>query len=363
MFYDRNASEQINFMAHDGFIRALEFHGDLLASASADATIKLWDIREIVRRHRSGRGLKADSSPITCIASGEQYIYAGSAGGTCIKWSKQFSAPDAPLPQFAYDRQDRYDAGDGIHDMDVCPNGNLLAVSDSSLLEIGADLGGSQSLPTDDSYRLVRTIDDRYAVVCGESFALYDRKKGRLKKLKGFPLRTCLDLSRDKSTAIVALEPIRGAELEVWNIKRGKLIKTLTGHFQNSGAACCLLSPDGKKAVSSGVRDRTIILWNVGRGVPVSAIDFAHEMETFTLYSEEQSIKIASWGDLRYVVSYALMEPVVKLWDMNTGERLAEINIDFKPTAMRAIADGIIAIGASTGELMLFQIEMGQGGV
>jgi WD40 repeat protein len=98
----------------------------------------------------------------------------------------------------------------------------------------------------------------------------------------------------------------RDKSIKIWDAKTGDLLKILKGHLE--GVTCVLITPNGKQIISGG-SDRLIRVWDLASGKPL-----------YTLSGHENEIgAIAITSDGRYLFSGSKDQPnSIRLWNLQT---------------------------------------------
>jgi RNA polymerase sigma factor (sigma-70 family) len=106
----------------------------------------------------------------------------------------------------------------------------------------------------------------------------------------------------------------------VWEMATGKLRHRLPGAFEAKNIA---LSPDGKLVATS--QEKAIVLWNLESGKEVRRLAQAGALGV--AFSPDGKI-LAAGGD----------DPVILLWDTNTGKKIAQLDWKRDPTSVSVLA-------------------------
>jgi eukaryotic-like serine/threonine-protein kinase len=344
------------FQAHDGAAVALAFQprGRLLASASWDGTLRLWDARSAeelvrcplsetsqIRFSRDGRllgpGIAGSSMWLWEVAEGvECRTLIGDEGIGARTWSVDFLGRDGVLASAGESGVRLEETGGharsafvdlpGTAGMALSPDGAFLTTSGvtgllrwpvrrspGGSLRVGppGPLGPLPGLPT----RRVRLGRDgrTLAVVVGVGevgrvfvFDLQGRRPPVT--LTGHPALERLDLSPDG--AWVATGTWQGRGVKVWDARRGTLVRALPVQ----GSADVLFSPDGRWLVTSSGEEYAI--WEVGswalrRRLPRSG---ATGMPGHSAFSPDGR-----------VLATSRTRSLVQLVDFETGRELATL--------------------------------------
>ncbi|OKH25352.1 caspase family protein [Chroogloeocystis siderophila] len=245
--------ERNRFVGHTYSVNAIAFspNGKIIASASDDATIKVWNPDGTLVR-----SLSAHTNPINSIsfsADGQTLVSASDDGiklwnlnGTLIKTLQK----------------------QGTTVTSFSPDGKLIAsASGDATIKLWNPDG-----------TLVRSLSAHTSSINSISF------------------------SRDGQ--ILASASDDGVKL--WNIN-GTLVKTLQGH--NGGVTSVSFSPDGMLATAS--RDHTIALWSregnlikslKGHSAPVNSVSFSPDGKLLASASDDFTIKL--WNDERELETF-----------------------------------------------------------
>src|SRR5207249_1200637 len=107
-------------------------------------------------------------------------------------------------------------------------------------------------------------------------------------------------------------------------------------------------SPDGRRALSGGMEDATVCLWNVESGAELHRLTGHTERIRSVAFSPDGRRAVSSGGAARQVKAKHL-EPAdctVRLWDLNGGKLIrtlqgheAEVNdVAFSPDGRRVVS-------------------------
>lgn len=276
--------------------------GRVIASASLDATIKLWDIAS----GRLLRTLVGHSDAVKSIA---------------------FSPDGITLVSGSYDKTVRlWDSitGKAVQTLSG-HNTSVKAVAfsyDGKIIATGSD-DAKVKLWDVATGKELKTLSGHRDVITSVTFSSDNRliasasKDGRIILWEintGKPLRLFSGHTRDVNS--IAFSPdgkvlISGSSdttVKVWNVISGKLENTLQGH--NDAVLAVSFNGDGKY-IASGSADNTIKIW-----------DYATGKELLTLAGHKNVVSsIAFLQEGRYLVSGS-WDNTIKLWDVSRGKEV-----------------------------------------
>lgn len=105
--------------------------------------------------------------------------------------------------------------------------------------------------------------------------------------------------------------------IKVWSMKTKKLLRTLKGH--NLGVTSLAITPDGKTLIS-GSYDKTIKLWNPQKGIRIRTLT-GHNSPVRAIAISPDGKTLASGGGSLTGNS----DRTVKLWNLETGKLISTI--------------------------------------
>ncbi len=241
---------------HTDAITAIAFSpdGSLLASASRDKTVKLWNLKtgEVTR---SIPGAQAQLSSLAFSGDGKR-LAIGDVG---LQAQVIDVASGAVLTTIAHP--------DGVGEVALTPDGMWLAIA--GLADIGAvyELGKSTK-KYEFRGRTARFSGDGKTLLISSgsgSFSLLDAKTGKARKTVSTPHELPLTTMNDAGTQIASWTAV-GVDVRLWN-NAGKQTALLKGPVaeidrRKSRVTGVGLLPDGKRVVVGG-GDGLVRLWTI----------------------------------------------------------------------------------------------------
>jgi WD40 repeat protein/serine/threonine protein kinase len=288
----------------EGGVSSLAFtpDGTILAIASNNGRIQLWDLAS--RRQGASLPDAASYKKIAFTPNGKLLV---SRGADSLKlWDITARCERASLP---------YPGGEG---MAFSPDGRTLAASKGDTIVWLWDMATRQET----------ALPGHTAQVNGLAFSPNGKLLAstshdatiRLWDLATHPPRELKTLPGQTSSGSVAFSPdgktliTTGADslIRLWDTATWQPVRTLRGHTSQTGALA--VSPNGRTLASGGV-DRTVKLWDLA-AKPDPEVLPGHERWTWCVAFSPDGRLLASGGEF---------EPVVRLWDLAAGRQLASL--------------------------------------
>lgn len=290
------------FDGHTAALTSLAFspHGDVLITGDYEGTVKAWDTpgapqsrpahlgeEEAVRL--SGFGPE-DGGPV--LSPGSEWAAAVAPGGGIRLWELVKGGRTLTLP--------RPDGGAS----------SLTFSADGQWLAVGARNGGLR---------------------------LYDTRTGEaIQNTPSLLLPHLLALSRNG----YMLAARRGATVEVWDLRAGRLLHVLQGHRSRISAAA--FSPDGKRVVTASW-DKTARVWDLATGRLLVSLPPQSRAVQFVAYSPDGATLAVGGG-----AGLALWDPYLPRQSLTlSGAAPAFATAAFSPDGrcLRAVTrDGIVRV-------------------
>ncbi|NET91381.1 MAG: hypothetical protein F6K45_25410 [Kamptonema sp. SIO1D9] len=245
--------EQNRLELHQNQVRSVSFspNGQLIASGSADKTVKLWTIEG--RLLHTLVGHQDNIWSVSFSPDGETIASTGD-DGTIRLWQVK----DGSLIQTLKGHNER------LSDLSFSPDGQLIA---------STALDGTIGLWNLEKPSLVRVIEGHRGDIASS-------------------------LSFSPDGTLLASASFFGT-VKLWKVSNGTLVRTLTGHSDRLTDVS--FSPHGKTLASASF-DRTIKLWDVetgtelrtfeGHRAPIWSVSFSPDGKSLVSASEDNTIKI-----------------------------------------------------------------------
>ena len=258
-----NGHQLLTLQGHTNWVRSVVFSadGNLLASASDDKTLMLWDT-DTGQCLQTFRGHKERVWTVAISPDG-QTLASGCEDKTVRIWDIKTGECSKILEKHTA----------WVRSVAFSPDGKILASSSSDKTVILWD---------------ART---------GEYLKTLEGHTGRVRTVAFNPDSKILASGSDDNTVIL------------WKIESGKCLKILQEH--TAWVRSVAFSPDGK-TLASGSEDRKVILWDIDNGkLRETLSEHTAKVWSVTFSSSDGKSLISSSDD-----------KTVKLWDANTGKCL-----------------------------------------
>ncbi|MBW4430337.1 MAG: CHAT domain-containing protein [Pelatocladus maniniholoensis HA4357-MV3] len=293
-----------NFKGHTHWVNGVSFSKDskIVASASFDGTVKLWD----VTTGQDIKTLKGHKSQVTSVSFSPngKTIASASFDGTVKLWDVK---TDREIKTFKGHNSK-------VLSVSFANDGKIVASASSDKTVKLWDVTTGQEVETfkghvDEVWGVSFSPNDKTvaSVSSDKTVKLWDVTTGQeIKTLKGHNSKV-LGVSFSPDSKIVA-SASEDTTVKLWNVTTGRDIKTLKGH--RNWVYGVSFSPDGK-TVASASSDKTIKLWDVKTG---------QEVETFNGHADE--VNSVSFSNNGKSVASASRDQTVKVWDLTTAQKV-----------------------------------------
>ncbi|KST64060.1 nSTAND1 domain-containing NTPase [Mastigocoleus testarum] len=267
ILWDASTGKQLKILTgHTNSVRGVSFSpdGKILASASWDKTAKLWDINT-GKQIKTLQGHANELHDVSFSPDGNMLASAS--------WDKTIKLWDINTG-----KKIRTLAGhqDLVHDVSFSPDGKVL---------VSASVDGLIKLWDISTGKQIKTLAGHKDEVYGVSFS----PNGKI----------LASASWDRS-------------IKLWNINTGKPIQTFIGH--KDGVRGVKFSPDGQ-ILASASADKSVMLWDVKTGRKINTFTGHIEFVNRITFSPDSKI-LASASD----------DKTVRLWDIINGKEIQTLS-------------------------------------
>jgi len=303
---------------HDSDVYSVSFSpdGQILASASHDKTIKLWDVQ-------TGKQITTldghDHYVLSVSFSPNGQILASASWDKTIKlWDVQTGKQITTL-----NGHDHY-----VLSVSFSPDGQLLASASHDKIIKLWDVQTGKQITTlnghDDSVLSVSFSPDGQLLASAstdKTIKLWDVQTGKqITTLNGHDLVNSVSFSPDGQ---ILASASTDKTIKLWDIQTGKEITTLDGH--HDFVLSVSFSPDGQ-ILASASRDTTIKLWDVQTGKEITTLNGHHSDVLSVSFSPNGQILASASGDKTIKLASANGDKTIKLWDVQTGKQITTLN-------------------------------------
>jgi WD40 repeat protein len=332
-----SGAEQAVLRGHSGDIEAVTFSpaGDLLASAAADFLVILWDAAQGQERAR----LTGHSAPVRSLAfsADGQTLYSGASDNLIIAWDvatgqarARYAVHQAAVTALAM-------SPDGQTLLAGARDGRLLLLN-SADGQIVRDLVGHRSSITDADFSrdgslvVSASADGTMILWNAASGAEVRRLLGNTSEVRGVAFHP--------DGRLLVSATVDGL-LRLWSAENGLELARLKGH--SDSVLSLKISMDGYLAVT-GAKDSSVRVWNIGNPGEVRRY-IGHENRLTELVFSREGAQFFS----------ASADRTLRVWDTASGREVQRFTYEAPITALALDpSERTLLIGSRRG--LLFQV-------
>jgi WD40 repeat protein len=328
---------------------AISSDGRTALSASADGTLKVWDMASGLLL----RSMSSGSSAVTSVAISPdgRWVLSGGADGAIKLWNlsdgsevRSLHGHDGSVGGVAFSADGRQGLSGGA-DQTVRVWDLSSGRETRTLTVMQAQVG---HVPVQD----VAFAPDGHTILALCANGVVEVWELQTSK-RAVPIRTFgssgttsngMALSPDGRT-VASSSGVK--TLSLWDVASGKEIHTLDGH--GALVSSVAFSPDGR-SVLSGSADKTLKLWDVASG---------HELYTFTAHAS--GVNRVAFSPRGHLAASAGEDMTVRVWSLSEDRERRTLSAG--PHRVQAVAvspDGRTAVLAADAVLQLFDLATGR---
>ncbi|NEN96594.1 MAG: hypothetical protein F6K50_13950 [Moorea sp. SIO3I7] len=325
--WNRDGKLLNTLQGHTDIVNSVSFSPDgrILATGSADGTVKLW--------HRDGKLLKTfegDEAGVTSIGFSPdgELIVISSSDGIVRLWDKQGNPIGQPFPIQNTD----------ITSLSFSPDGKVIASgSRNGIVRLWNRKGNPIGQPFPAQKAGVTSISfspDGQTLATASldgAVRLWNLQGKKILTLQssGATISTVSFSPDGKTIATGSLDGI----VKLWS-RQGQELQILRGHKRR--IISMSFSPDGK-ILATGSRDFTVRLWSVE----------GYDLETQTLFGHQAAVDRVSFSSDGNLIASASFDGTVKVWKRDgalvstlKGHKGAVISVSFSPDGQTLASAG-----------------------
>jgi len=294
--WDLETGEQVNRLeGHQGWVNSVDFdsNGELLASGSKDKTIKLWDV-ESGKQVTRLEGHQGWVNSVKVHPNGE-LLASGSKNGTIKLWNLNNGEDFATL-----------NAHDEVNSLDFSPNGELLASgsADGTLKFWDPKTGNFVAMLNNNGPEVNSVHFDPNGEVLAANFdnqiTLWNVKSQQ--KFATIPHDATLTSVKFSPNGNLLAFGSEDGTVTLWDLVSGEKLDTLKGYQKK--VTSLDFSSDGKVLVS-GSADETIQFWDV-----------ASKHHSGTLSNHQGNVTSVDFQPNGNQLASGSTDNTIKLWDV-----------------------------------------------
>jgi WD40 repeat protein len=305
-------------LGHSDSVYSVAFSpdGGTLASGSHDNTVKLWDVKD---GELLGT-LSGHSDWVSCVAFSPDggILASGSTDNTVKLWDVRTGDVLRTLSGHS----------NYVYSVAFSPDGKTLASGSRDRTVKLWDVRTGDVL---------RTLSGRPSSVTSVAFSPDGGTLASGSMAFSFDVSTLASGSDDNT-------------VKLWDVKGGKLSRTLSGHSSDSDVYSVAFSPDGKTLVF-GSGDNTVKLWDVKDGELLGTLS-GHSDHVISVAFSPDGSTLASGS----------RDSTVKLWDVRSGDVLRTLSghSDYVRSVAFSPDGGTLASGSDDNTVKLWDVKDGK---